>query len=73
MLLLIIFFTAKFIYGVNSWRVSQCNDELGNVIDCIFPKNQICYKKQYCGKKYRNTDLGYKNWIDYGIYSTKSI
>ena len=69
MLILIIFFTAKFIYGVNSWRVSQCNDESGNVIDCIFPKNQICYKKQYCGEKYR---FGL-NWIDYGIYSTKWI
>ena len=32
-----------------AWRVSQCNDKLGNIVTCEHPINEICYKKESNG------------------------
>lgn len=44
--LAVVVFLAEVCY---SWRVSQCNDKLGNIVNCEHPKNEICYKKESNG------------------------
>ena len=44
--LAVVVFLAEVCY---SWRVSQCNDKLGNIVNCKHPKNEICYKKESNG------------------------
>ena len=46
MIRILLFIAVVFLAKTYSWRVSQCNDKLGNIVTCEHPINEICYKKE---------------------------